>query len=234
MSLKSVTDIPGIDYHDHRDSQYYGKYTYRARAIIPGIRTTWHVKTSDELKEPSSLKSFRAKDRKLIAANLEVLSAYIDWRNKLKENKSAMIRIEQNTVAVFSNDLDELRKLETLDQSNLLKVDYTEVRLGNELNVKYFVKEPAHKFRIYLKSKRVDPSFKDKMNSIIANNSTTLFPSDAFQRWLKSSSRYYSSNYTNYSHSIDYDDESMLSYIMLLYGNNFGKRYRLEKRPDPV
>ena len=35
-------------------------------------------------------------------------------------------------------------------------------------------------------------------------------------------------------HYIDYDDEATLSYLSLMHDGVFGKRYKLEKRPDPT
>jgi hypothetical protein len=40
--------------------------------------------------------------------------------------------------------------------------------------------------------------------------------------------------YSSASYFIDYDDESTLSYLALLYGEMLGKKYKLEKRADPV
>ena len=40
--------------------------------------------------------------------------------------------------------------------------------------------------------------------------------------------------YTNANHFIEYDDESTLSYLALMHGEILGKRYKLEKRPEPI
>ena len=41
--LKSVKDVPGIDFYEYRDSDYYNKYEYRARFNLVGVRYTWYV-----------------------------------------------------------------------------------------------------------------------------------------------------------------------------------------------
>jgi hypothetical protein len=66
-----------------------------------------------------------------------------------------------------------------------------------------------------------------------------LYPCNSLKYWLtgaglngnKYTWRY---RFTNPIHFIDYDDESVLSYLALIYGDMLGKRYKLEKRPDPV
>jgi hypothetical protein len=89
-----------------------------------------------------------------------------------------------------------------------------------------------------LKSKRVEGSFAVDLHETLKKNKQ-LYPSPALILWAKGSTtpgnqlswRY---RYSNASHFIDYDDESVLSYLALLYGDMLGKRYKLEKRPDPV
>ena len=44
--LKSVSDVPGIDFYDYRESTYYNKYQYRARFNLFGVRYTWYSKNS--------------------------------------------------------------------------------------------------------------------------------------------------------------------------------------------
>lgn len=236
--LKSVNNVPGIDYVEFRDNQYYNKYTYRARAVIPGIRYTWFAKTGDELRKMAKTgKNVRPEDRKELADNAELLSNYVDYRNQVRKNKTATVRVEHKTVAIFSNNLAELKQLEILDPNSPLEVDYTEVHIGSHIGVKYFVNEPKHKFRIYLKSRRAEDSFKEKISELLVKNTGVLFPSGAFDTWLntkRTSSYYWMGTYLSSSYFIDYDDESMLSYIMLMYGKNFGKRYKLEKRPDSI
>ena len=37
-----------------------------------------------------------------------------------------------------------------------------------------------------------------------------------------------------YQTFIDYDDESTISYLALIYGDMLGKRYKLEQRPEAI
>jgi len=49
--LKSVENVPGIDFYEYRDQDYYGKYTYRARFSLLGIRHLLFVNTIEELNK---------------------------------------------------------------------------------------------------------------------------------------------------------------------------------------
>ena len=40
--------------------------------------------------------------------------------------------------------------------------------------------------------------------------------------------------FSSSTHFIDYDDESILSYIALMHGDMLGKRYKLEKLPEDI
>jgi hypothetical protein len=241
--LKSVDNVPGIDFYEYRDNIYYNKYNYRARLKIPGIRYTWFSNTPQDLRDRlagkhKAFSRIRKEDLPEIRANLEALCNFIEWRNLRKSDKKATIRVEYETAAVFCNDLTLLKEIEQF--GNNLSIDYTEAQTSQYAGIKLFVNEPAHKFRIYLKSKRVkDDNFLVDLNDLL-ERSPSLHPSPTFNRWLKdaisdrSHQRFWRYTFTSSSHFIEYDDESTLSYLALLHGEMLGKKYKLEKRPDPI
>lgn len=240
--LKSVNNIPGIDFYDYRDEIYYSKYQYRARFTLKGIRYTWYNKTPQDFEDLVNGKKpkyygIRKEDKPVVLMNLETIKKFIAWRNERKVDKQATIRLEHNTVAVFSNDLQLLKTLENL--GNGLVVDYTQVQTTNFIGAKTFMKQPKHKFRVYLKSKVIEGTFISDLHDLI-QRTPGLYPCESLKYWLKGgkdtknviySWRY---RYTTATHFIDYDDESTLSYLALMHGEMLGKRYRLEKRPDPI
>jgi hypothetical protein len=240
-SLKSIKDVPGIDYYEYRDSDYYNKYEYRARFTLAGIRYTWYTKTAEDLlKKVESGKGYygiRPDDRTIVNTNLATLMDFIRWRNDRKIDKKAMIRIEGDTIAAFSSDLLLLKSLQNLNSD--LVIDYTQVQKSPDIGVKTFVGQPKHKYRVYLKSKRVEDAFAKELNDLFSRTKG-LYPSDALKYWAKSSAntlparQIWRFRYSSASHFIDYDDESTLSYLALIHGNMLGKRYKLEKRPDPI
>ena len=239
--LKSVKDVPGIDFYEYRDTIYYNKYQYRARLRLEGVRYTWYSKTPEDLEKrlqnpKPAYYGVRDEDRLKVTTNLETLKKFITWRNQRKIDKNASVRVEFNTIAVFSTDLALLKTLESLGPN--LVVDYTEAQTSNFVGVKTFAKEPKHKYRVYLKTKIVQKNVIADLKELI-DRSPDLHPCPSLEYWLELGVKQYNVNswrhrYTFSTHFIDYDDESTLSYLALMHGDYLGKRYKLEKRPDPV
>jgi len=238
--LKSVDNVPGIDYYEYRDQDYYNKYEYRARFDLVGVRYTWYLKNDiqelvNRLNAPPTHYTHISYDTDKVKENIPKLEAFLKWRNDLRKKKNSTIRIEHNSVAVFSNDLQELKNIATIIPD--IELDYTQVQKSNFIGVKYFMRQPKHKFRVYLKSRRVEGSFAEELNEMFKKNKK-LYPCDSLKQWAKGSvsSKQVSWRYrfSNANHFIDYDDESVLSYLALLHGDMLGKRYKLEKRPEEV
>jgi hypothetical protein len=239
--LKSIDDVPGIDYYEYRDNDYYNKYEYRARFSLKGIRYTWYTKTIEDFQKRvvsgQSYYGIRPEDRTAVNENLATIMDFITWRNLRKKDKLAMIRIEGDVVAAFSSDLSLLNTLQNLNTN--LEIDYKQVQRSAFIGVKTFVNEPKHKYRVYLKSKRVEEAFAKDLNDLF-KRTKELYPSHALKYWAKSSAntlparQIWRFRYSSASHFIDYDDESVLSYLALMHGDMLGKRYKLEKRPEAM
>ena len=238
--LKLATDTSGIDFYDYRDSDYYGKYKYRVRFSLEGVRYAMYEKNFDGLMKRYNIltgwKKIKDADRPVVTDNLEALGKFIDFRNMLKENNTGLVRVESNKIAIFSNDLALLRTCETIKDG--VFYDYTEAQTNNFVGIKSFVNDPKHKYRVYLKSKMIQNSFVTQLSELL-NRSDELHPSPSLKYWIQG----YNSNapswswryrFTSCNHFIDYDDESTLSYLALMHGEYLGKRYKLEKRPEPI
>jgi hypothetical protein len=240
--LKSVDNVPGIDFYDYREGQYYGKYEFRMRVSIPCVRYLWFCKTPEDLDAKLIGKSrkygfIRAEDKKTVSEHAAAIKALITLQTTRRQTQDLGLRVESQTVALFSNSLQKLKDLETVIGTQY-EYDYTQIQTANLIGTKHFVKEPKFKYRVYLKSKRIDASFAAGLKKIIDNN-TDLHPSTALTVWLKGAlmkSNLHSWRYRfcSSSYYIDYNDDSMLSYLALMHDNMLGKRYKLEKRPDPV
>lgn len=237
--LKSVDNVPGVDYYEYRDSSYYNKYEYRLRATVPGVRYTWWCKTPDDLDKKIEGKSknygtIRSEHKQEVKDNAPALKTVIKWQKDKKANNVG-IRIEYNTVAFFSNDLTILQKIAT-ELGTIYKVDVTQSQTSQYAGIKHFVNEPKHKYRVYLKSKRVEDNFHVELRDMF-KRLPSLHPSPALKRWMYNDGKRYGIWYFRWAssaHFIDYDDESTLSYLALMHGDMLGKKYKLEKRPDNI
>jgi hypothetical protein len=170
--------------------------------------------------------------------NINELNNFIEWRNANKKPGVVSFRLEADTASIYSNDLELLLTLKDL---GLVTVKLTEVKVEQFAGTKYYVNKPKHNYRIYLKTAYIeDKTFvKDLYDTV--SKSKELAPSNALKDWLDkyvkrpiASQNSWSYRYTSGTHSIDYDNESTLSYLVLMYGHMLGKRYKLEKRPEPV
>ena len=234
--LKSVDDVPGIDYYEYREYDYWDKFKYRARCKLPGVRFTYYAKNIEEWKERVNKGSygFRSrlsdKEKDEMLQHETTIEKFLELKKEFKTSKKGTIRIEGDITAVFSNDLQFLHSLKTW----MNNIDFTEVQKSEFAGVKQFVNEPAHKYRIYLKSKRIDNSLcKDLRDFFIRQ--PKLNPSKAFKAWFNLTlANQWKSRFLSSSYFIEYDDESTLSYLALLYPDILGRRYKLEKRPDTV
>jgi hypothetical protein len=239
--LRSVNNIPGVDFVEYRDSDYYNKYEYRARFYLNGVRYTWYIKDDiqeliDRLEAPAVGYHYNriSYDRDEVRENIPKLEAFLKWRNNLKEKKTSTIRVEHNTVAVFSNDLQELQDIKTNIPG--IEIDITKAEKSSYIGVKHFARQPNHNYRVYLKSKRVEGSFAEDLHNLFKKNKN-LYPCPSLKHWAKGSVKGVNTwryRFSSATHFIDYDDESVLSYLALMHGDMLGKRYKLEKRPDPI
>lgn len=230
--LKSVDNVPGIDYYEYRETDYWGKFKYRARIAIPVSRTLHYATNIDEWKSRIATTCKWSKlsnnEKKLALSKENLVSNFLSFRENLKKNKTGNIRIEGNTVAVFSNDLQILQTIKTWDAN--VTVDFTEVILGQYSGVKYFVRQPKNNFRIYFRSKRIESTSIEQLKDLLERQKS-LKPSKCLSKWLNGKHKtMYRYKYLSASFFIDYDDESMLSYLALCHGDMLGKKYKLEKR----
>lgn len=238
MALLQLTTkrSDGIDFVDQRSNLYYNKFKYRARFYCKGITLAWFNYTKDEIDE----RIVKYKNR-FLGANSKHIIEFYNWKQLAKENKTATVRIEGNIASVFSNDLNLLKTLDTIGCT----VDYTEVDNTIISGVKHFVRQPKFKYRIYLKSRRVNDDFRTKLQNFIKryeDTDTVIVPSGSLKSWLKDDSQYvrgswsYSWNkmWTSSNYFIDYNDESTLTLFSLIFSGIISKSYKLEKRPDPT
>lgn len=237
MGLLKSTDKQGLNFIDYRDSTYYNKYSYRARITVQGLRRGYYFdpeEFEERFKQNRLWGRMNDQEKETVRENLPEIKSLLQFKIDNRKNKQITIRMEGNTMAVFHNDLDFLHK--QFDGLVGAQVDYTEVETSGYAGIKHFVNEPKYKFRIYFKSKRTPDNFREGVQKLLDANKQ-LKPSNSLKLWLRANDKtqgFWWRNYLSANYFIDYNDESYLSYLCLMYGDFLGKKYKLEKRPDIV
>jgi len=229
--LTSLNNKPTVDLIDYRGTLYYGKYNYRARLHLIGIRRTTFANNIEDYKK----KLFGSKYKvDVTGIDFDSIEKYLVWRelHTKGKNKQVTIRVEGDVAGIFSNDLHLLK---TLDNIGL--VDYTEIDNSIPTGVKYFTNDPKYNYRVYLKSKKVDDKFKDDLWRFIdryKGTGTVIVPSNALSNWLTGKTRqhYWYGPYCSSHFFIDYNEESTNSLIGIMFGDMIKSRFKLEKRPE--
>lgn len=233
--MRLATDNPNLTYYDYRDQQYYGKYQYRLRLKFIGLRFAWYGDI-EEIKERLDNKKpyfkFRDLEREHIRNNLPLIQSFIDLRKKYNKEKDITIRTESNTAAIFHNDLNFLKSFEPLFPG--AEFDYSQVITSGLVGVKTFKRDPKHNYRVYFRSRRIPEEFKKDLREVLERNESSMTLSYALKKWIQADNTrsWWVDTYMSSNYFIDYDEESILSYLSLMYGDYLGKRYKLEKRTD--
>jgi len=236
--LKSVDNVPGINYIEFRERDYWDKFKYRARLKVPGARYTYHVKSADAwVKRASTTKPFRSSilDPTVVLSHKPVIEKFLEFKREVKISKEMIVRVEGDVIAIFSNDLSKLHSLQAWGN---MEIDFTEAQMsppGHFAGIKYFVRQPKRQYRVYLKSKRVDVQVMEDLVELFSR-SKNLYPSPSLISWLASrdKTRTYRGRYCSSAYSIEYDEESSISLLGLLHGELLGRRFKLEKRPKAI
>lgn len=232
---------------ESRDKLWYGKYIYRARFELVGVNRTYNCKTflqylkrleerlTDQPNAPWASEWQSRLQREIKEVELDSIERYMDWRrtNTGKGNQ-AQLRSEENSTSVFSNDLALLQTLQDIDDD--LIIIYTRVDNNIPAGYKYYAKEPAHKYRVYLRSMNLKshPTFRSDLIEFIKRyqkTNTILKPSTALARWLWGRVSSWRIQYCCKHFYIEYDNPSTYTLILLMFGDMLSAMYKLEKRP---
>lgn len=212
---------------EYRNKLYFKKYKYRASLDILGIRYSYSCDTmADYLARIDRIKRYHKQYllsmHKIESIDFISMEKFFNW--KKVHGKQVTVRMECNSVGIFSNDLECLKTLE--DQLSV-PVKYSEVILTEE-DAMYFKREPKFKFRVYLKPVRASAEFIESMISFIDRNSENeninFSPALKDQILQQKPDRYIHGSYF-----IEYNEESTLSLLYLMFPRSFSKSYRLLK-----
>jgi hypothetical protein len=219
-----------------KNKLYFNKFKYKAMCTIQGAAYTYY--TPD--LETFIIRMEKFRDNKLRygirvieddwkeywdEVNLDQVSQFITWRNTVSKDK-CMLRIQGDTVSFFSNDISLLDTLKSIDKHT----SYFEAEVHKSDTI-YFSKSPKFKYRTFFKGKRCPEDF---FTNVI--EFCNRYPKTNVSRGLQALAHNRRKNYNKfiYLHSsfyVDYNDESMVSILHMLFPNMVGKTYSLDKRP---
>jgi hypothetical protein len=216
---------------EDRDKLFFNKYKYRATCQLLGVRFTYYCTTVKDFQKKIEKRRqdpwHYGKQYSNDDLDLNAIEFFIKWRNTYK--KDSIIRIEYDTFAVFSNDLELLKTLEEIGSD----IQYTEANVIAP-GVKFFKNKPKHDYRIYLKGIRLDSDKVDHICSFVENYKTrdSVKISSALVHAV-SNGRINSSRWMHNSYYIDYNEESMLTLLRLVFpGILSSKIYKLESEQN--
>lgn len=210
-----------------REKLYFNKYSFR------GILKTKHLYYAHSTE---SLYQYRK-------AIKHAKEHSYSWRGQVKEDEidydliekiilfkmthktdEITFRHESDKLAVFTNDPKVLEEIVNLQAD----AELTQILLS-PAGTKYFKIDPPAKYRIYLRAKKIDEGTRDLMCDFFKRD--LVKPCGALVRNL-SAGNAWRWQWTSQSHFIDYDEETSLSYMGLMFPEILGKTYKLEKKQD--
>ncbi len=222
-----------------RNKLYFNKFKYKAVCLVQGAAYTYYTPDLEtfvarmeklrDMRSTSNKYGIRTMDQEWKEYWEEVdvnrISQFLTWRNTIKKEK-CMIRIQGNTVSFFSDDIELLKTLSSVD--NNLSFYEAEV-LGQD--TLYFAKKPKYEFRTFFKGKRCPEDF---LNNLL--EFSKRYPTAKVSKGLLAYADSRKNNITRfmYMHSsyfVDYNDAAMASILHMLFPGMVGKTYSLSKRP---
>ena len=218
---------------EKRNKLFFNKFKYRVKIKLNGVGFTYY--TADIDTYINRIERFKDQDNKWAASlfgepgqftNIKYtdIAKYFDFRDNMDKTKITS-RIEGNTVSFFSNDLSLFKPLYLIDPNPI----FTEANVLNPGTL-YLKREPKYKFRTFFKNRRMPVDFPQNVINFIETYKTVKVCS-GMQRFVHSRTNWNNFVYLHGSYFVDYDDESMITIIQLLFDKMVGKTYSLAKEP---
>jgi len=222
-----------------KNKLYFNRYQYKAVCRIQGAAYTYYTPDLDTfISRMEKLRDIRTKENRYgirtmdqdwreywDEVDVDQISKFLTWRNLVSKDK-CMLRIQGDHVSFFSNNLDLLKTLESIDAN----VTFFEADVLGADTI-YFSNKPKFKYRTFFKGKRCPEDFLGNVLEFYDR-----YPNTHISQGLRRLAYSRNSNYTRFmylhsSYYVDYNDQSMISILHMLFPNMIGKTYSLAKRP---
>lgn len=232
---------------ENRSSPYQGKYLYKAEFYLPGARKTMYNRNMEEFnsavaraKEEAESYIFLRRSRMELewidAINHQHIEHFLQVRQEFRKQRASGVSnaVKTNhysdTVRVLANDPQYFAPLLYPGFRNL-KI-FKSLHDGNR-EVMWFNSKPKTKYRLYLKSKRVNVGVREHINSIIECGED-LYPSEALKWWLNMKSKTnnsYQYYWVSSNFNIGFNHDATYTLLQLSLDTGIvGKYYELRQR----
>lgn len=219
---------------EKRNKLYFNKFKYKAVTNIQGAAYTNY--TTDIETFVSRMEKLRNNTNKYGVriinedwkeyweeVNLDRISQLITWRTIISKDR-CLIRIENDTVTFFSNELPLLQTLDSIDDN--VKI-YEAICYDSDCL--YFKKTPNYKYRTYFKARRMPKDFSDNVKSLHTTYKSLHFSKALFKTLFDKT--YHPYRYLHGSYFVEYDDETMLTILSMWFPGMISKTYSCHKQP---
>lgn len=219
---------------EKRNKLYFNKFSYKAVCKIKGASYTYYtpdistfIGRMEKLRETNRTKyGIRVIDddwqEYWDEVNIDQIAAFITWRTLIGKER-CVIRIQQDCVSFFSNELQLLKTLDNLDpQLKLYEA------ICHDPKTLYFRRQPKYKFRTYFKARRMPKDFSDNVRALVDMYKTLHF-SRGLANHLFTTNNWHAYRYMHGSFFVEYNDEKMLYVLSMWFSDMLGKTYTLAK-----
>lgn len=209
-----------------REKLYFNRYSLRGTFKTEHLSAAYGVKDIDGFNHALSKGRhryvWRGKAIDLATVDFNLIEKIIEFKVAAKKDKVLTIRFEGDKMSVYTNDMDVLEQMTKIQST----VELTQIVLS-PAGTKYFKFDPPAKYRVYLKARRIDESTRNSLLDFFKRDLGT--PCSALKGNVEAKNAWRWSWITNHNF-IDYNEETTLTYMSLMFPGILGKTYKLEKK----
>lgn len=225
-----------------RVNLYWDVFKYKMTVDITNIHFFRRAKTPEMFMEDVLYLQDNKWGRDIEIDNHDLISSVISWRQTLPTDGSIKIAIQYDRLVVYTNTIPLFQSLiDALDaygdETSKLHIQYKQAKqLSTYERGVVYQKNPKHRYRIYLTSARRTPQQARDFCDTLTRYA--VHPSRSLKSWLRedhSSNRFsqlfnQSGSWTWSHFNFDFDDETLITLLLLSHEEWIGKVCRIEKR----
>lgn len=228
-----------------RSTFYFDKFKYKMSFFVRNVHYFRSIKTVDNFRRKFDRYSTQLDDGYFFFDDIQSLvsdkktqtaiESFVRWRESLVNTQLKFkIRVNHSHILIYGNDLQLYDDLltEIKDSVNPAQIEYYYV----DPNPNYdrsviYLQKPKRKFRIYLKSEIYTTANREKLLKFMIDND--IYMCQSFNEWLtrNNSNNFYKNTSYSWDHFFfEFDDEPLITLILLKFDRLIRKVCTIEKR----